>query len=83
MVKKSKDDINFTEALSRLEEIVAELEKPDLDLEEGLKLLEEGVKLHKICKSKLTEASTKISTILKDESPEAVAAEVIEEDIII
>lgn len=70
MTKKATADINFTESLKRLEEIVQKLEEPDLDLEEGLKLLEEGVKLHKICKNKLTEASTKISTMLKDENSE-------------
>ena len=58
---------NFTQALRRLEEIVENLEQPDLDLEEGLKLLEEGVKLHKICKEKLTEANARITTILKDD----------------
>lgn len=72
MIKTKAADINFTQSLKRLEEIVQKLEQPDLDLEEGLKLLEEGVKLHKLCKNKLTEASTKISAILKDESSEAV-----------
>lgn len=60
-------DLNFTKALKRLEEIVDKLEDPDLDLEEGLQLLEEGVKLHKFCKSKLTEANAKITTILKED----------------
>ncbi|HSX19445.1 MAG TPA: exodeoxyribonuclease VII small subunit [Candidatus Saccharimonadales bacterium] len=63
----TKDSINFTQALKRLEEIVTKLEGPDLDLEEGLKLLEEGVKLHKLCKEKLTEANAKITTILKED----------------
>jgi len=62
---QTASSINFTQALRRLEEIVARLEAPDLDLEEGLKLLEEGVKLHKICRDKLTEANAKITTILK------------------
>lgn len=65
-MNKTKEELSFSKALARLEEIVAKLEQPDLDLEEGLKLLEEGVKLHKSCKQKLTEASVKISTILKD-----------------
>lgn len=60
-------DLNFTQALKRLEEIVEKLEDPDLDLEVGLKLLEEGVSLHKLCKTKLTEANAKITTILKEE----------------
>lgn len=60
-------DISFNKALTRLEEIVARLEDPNLDLEEGLKLLEEGVSLHKLCKSKLTQANAKIATILKED----------------
>ncbi len=67
-MKKNIEEISFSKALLRLEEIVAKLEQPDLDLDEGLKLLEEGVKLHKNCKQKLTEASVKISTILKDDN---------------
>lgn len=67
-MKKNTDKISFSKSLARLEEIVVKLEMPDLDLDEGLKLLEEGVKLHKNCKQKLTEASVKISTILKDEN---------------
>lgn len=65
-MKKNLDEMGFSKALVRLEEIVAKLEEPDLDLDEGLKLLEEGVRLHKSCKQKLTEASAKISSILKD-----------------
>ena len=64
---KTNTSLNFTSSLKRLEEIVEKLEDPDLDLEDGLKLLEEGVKLHKICKEKLTEANKKISTILKED----------------
>ena len=63
---KNKTEPNFTESLKRLEEIVTKLEDPNLDLELGLQLLEEGVKLHKYCKSKLTEANTKITKILRD-----------------
>ena len=65
-MSKLQKNLNFTQALTRLEEIVGKLESPDLDLEEGLKLLEEGVVLHKLCKNKLTAANTKISDILKD-----------------
>lgn len=66
MAKKS-DNLSFSNALKRLEEIVSMLEDSNIDLEEGLKLLEEGVKLHKICKNKLTQANIKISTILKND----------------
>lgn len=67
-MKKVVQEINFSKSLARLEEIVIKLEEPDLDLEVGLKLLEEGVRLHKECKQKLTSASAKITTILKEET---------------
>ena len=72
-------DISFNKALTRLEEIVDKLEDPNLDLEEGLKLLEEGVRLHKLCKSKLTEANAKITTILKEDNGNSHESEVRED----
>lgn len=67
-MSKTQNELSFQKALARLEEIVEKLEDPNLDLEEGLKLLEEGVKLHKLCKTKLTEANAKITTILKEDN---------------
>jgi exodeoxyribonuclease VII small subunit len=61
-------DPTFNEALARLEQIVEELEDPNLDLEKGLALLEEGVALHKACKDKLTSAQAKIKKILKEDT---------------
>lgn len=66
MKREVNNTLGFSKALKRLEEIVEQLEKPDLDLEEGILLLEEGIKLHKLCKTKLTEANSKIASILKD-----------------
>lgn len=68
MAKRNRSALNFTQALSRLEEIVEELESPNLELEKSLQLLEEGVNLHKMCKQKLTEANKKITTILRENS---------------
>lgn len=65
-MSKVQKSPNFTQALTRLEEIVEKLESPNIDLEQGLTLLEEGVALHKFCKDKLTEANKKITTILKN-----------------
>lgn len=67
---KKQEDLNFSKALTRLEEIVSKLENPGIDLEEGLDLLEEGVSLHKLCTEKLTEANTKITKILKSDNLE-------------
>lgn len=56
----------FAAALSRLEEIVQELEKGDLPLEQSLKLFEEGVKLARLCTRRLDEAERKVEILLKD-----------------
>lgn len=59
-------DLKFTQAISRLEEIVKKLESEDLDLEEVVVLLSEGIELHKKCQEKLKKAQGKINTLLKD-----------------
>lgn len=56
----------FAAALSRLEEIVQELEKGDLLLEQSLKLFEEGVKLARLCTKRLDEAERKVDILLKE-----------------
>lgn len=48
----AKDDLNFTEALTRLEAIVKKVKSDDLPLDESLELLEEGVELANLCTEK-------------------------------
>lgn len=59
--------MKFDQALERLEEIVKELESPDVPLEKALNLFEEGFKLVKFCTKKLSEIERKIEVIVKDE----------------
>lgn len=54
----------FTQKLQRLEEIVSQLERPDVELEDGLRLLEEGVLLHQECQRLLTQTQAKITKLL-------------------
>jgi len=56
----------YEEAINKLEEITARLEKGDLTLEEALTLFEEGIKLTKICSKILDEADGKIEVLVKD-----------------
>ncbi len=56
---------SFEEAKSRLEEIVKELEKPDLTLEQSIKLYEEGTLISKICNEKLSDIEQKITILSK------------------
>jgi exodeoxyribonuclease VII small subunit len=61
-----KPEINFEVALKRLDEIVALLEKGNIDLDKSLKLFEEGVELVKLCDSKLKEVESKTAKILEN-----------------
>ncbi len=63
---------DFEKALSRLESIVAELEKGELALEEALKLFEEGIKISRFCGAKLQEAQRKVEILLKDDQGQLV-----------
>ena len=58
----------FEAALSRLEEIVSELESGELGLEQSLKLFEEGVKLARVCNARLEDAERKVEILLKDKN---------------
>lgn len=61
---------DFEQALRRLEEIVAELEKGELPLEKSLELFEEGVRLSKFCSERLDEAERKVEILLQKSSGE-------------
>lgn len=60
-------EIKFEKALKRLEEIVEELEKGDIDIDKSLKIFEEGIKMSRICSQKLQEVEKKIEILTKDE----------------
>ena len=57
--------LSFEEKLSRLEEIVAALEKGDVPLEEALSLFEEGTRLAGSCSRLLDEAELKVVQLTK------------------
>jgi len=56
---------SFEEAIKRLEDIVEQLESPELPLEKSIELFEEGMKLSQFCNSKLNEAEKKITQLVK------------------
>lgn len=57
----------FETALSRLEQITAELEDGELSLENSLKKFDEGIKLAGFCSEQLTEARAKVELLLEKE----------------
>lgn len=63
---------DFEKGLSRLENIVGELEKGDLALEKALQLFEEGMKISQLCSSQLEEAERKVEILLKNDKGQLV-----------
>lgn len=63
-------EIKFEKALGRLEEIVEELEKGEIELEKSLEIFEEGIKMTRLCSKKLEEAEKKIELLTKGQKGE-------------
>lgn len=59
---------SYEEAMSRLEEIVQNMEDGNLDLDTLTLQLREAKSLIKICKDKLTKTDAEINEILKENS---------------
>lgn len=68
---EEKGELNFEEALSKLEEINNKLERNSVPLEEAIELYSEGMELIKFCKERLDEAEGKIKKIT-DEKEEII-----------
>jgi exodeoxyribonuclease VII small subunit len=60
----------FEKALSRLQEVVTELEDPEKGLEESFKLFEEGIALSRFCRGRIAEIEKRVEVVLK-ETPDA------------
>lgn len=55
----------FEESLTKLEEIVAQLERGDVPLEDSIRLFEEGTRLAAECRKQLEEAEGKVEMLVK------------------
>ena len=64
MMSKAKKDLSFENKMKRLEEIVSQIEKSDVELEDSIKLFEEGVDLSKDCQSLLDTAEQKVKALV-------------------
>jgi len=62
--KKNEKDIPFEEYLTKLENIVKQLEEGDLSLDDSVKLYEEGMSISKICLEKLDSTKQKIEELV-------------------
>jgi exodeoxyribonuclease VII small subunit len=60
------EEISFEEALTKLEEAVAQLEQGDaLTLDESLQAFEEGVRLTRLCREKLDVAELRVQQLVE------------------
>ncbi len=66
-------EIKFEKAIQRLEKIVDDLEKGELDIDKSLEIFEEGIKMSRVCSKKLNEAEAKIEKLTKNQKGELVA----------
>ena len=62
-----KVDINFEEALQKLETIVEDLESGELSLENSLKSFEKGIKLARQCREKLSKAELQVQKLIEED----------------
>ena len=65
-------EIKFEKAIQRLEKIVDDLEKGEMDIDKSLEIFEEGIKMSRVCSKKLNEAEAKIEKLTKDKKGELV-----------
>ena len=60
------EEMSFEEALTKLEEAVAQLEQGDtLTLEESLQAFEEGIRLTRLCRDKLDAAELRVQQLVE------------------
>ncbi len=59
-----KDEVNFEELITKLEDITNKLENEKLSLDDSVKLFEEGMEISKLCNEKLEEAEKKITILI-------------------
>ncbi len=64
-------DVKYEDALKKLEKLVTELDRSELDLESRLKKFEEGTKLARVLLKKLDQAKKKVEMLVKTQVGEA------------
>ena len=62
----AKKNISFEEALSKIENIVYDLENNDIPLEKPIQLYKQGMELSLICREKLNGMEEEVKILQKD-----------------
>ena len=69
------EKMSFEESITKLEEIVKELEDENISLEESMEKFEMGIKLSSNCLKRLNEAEGKIEKLTRSEDGKLVTRE--------
>ena len=69
------EKMSFEESITKLEEIVKELEDENISLEESMEKFEMGIKLSSNCLKRLNEAEGKIEELTRSEDGKLVTGE--------
>ena len=70
------DKLSFEEAMSKLSEVVKDLEDESISLDSAMEKFETGVKLSELCLKKLNEAEKKIEELTRTESGQLVVKDI-------
>jgi len=76
MENRTQAELSYSQAVSRLEEILERIEKGEADIDELSSLVEEAAGLVSLCKKKLTQAEMQVKRITErlereeDEGPQ-------------
>jgi exodeoxyribonuclease VII small subunit len=66
-MNKPEEELNFEEAVNRLEEIVSRLENGDVPLEQAIELFQQGMRLSHLCSQKLDLVERKIEALIEED----------------
>ena len=69
------DELDFEDALNKLEEVVKQLEDENISLEDSMQKFEQGIKLSSHCLKKLNEAEQKIEELTRSEDGKLITKE--------
>jgi exodeoxyribonuclease VII small subunit len=78
--KGTEENLQFEEAIEKLESIIERMESEQIPLQELLKDYEEGTKLLKLCRTRIDGARQKVDKINKELTNGSVMLESLEDD---
>ncbi len=78
--KGTEENLQFEEAIEKLESIIERMESEQIPLQELLKDYEEGTKLLKLCRDRIDGARQKVDKINKELTNGSVMLESLEDD---